>query len=125
MSYLEPDDGRTYYSFNDGKTFEPLTDAEFEQLFPTQDVEWWTYDEYKAWLENEKVNLQSMIGEEGYTNTEGRFVWTQEKVDETITLYESILEDIKNGKMYSKSVDGDDSVMMMSFDPADIEQGKD
>lgn len=125
MSYLDPDDGRTYYSFNDGKTFEPLTDAEFEQLFPTQDVEWWTYDEYKAWLENEKVNLQSMIGEEGYTNTEGRFVWTQEKVDETIALYESILEDIKNGKMYSKSVDGDDSVMMMSFDPADIEQGKD
>lgn len=35
------------------------------------------------------------------------------------------MEDIKNGKMYSKSVDGDDSVMMMSFDPADIEQGKD
>lgn len=125
MSYLDPDDGRTYYSFNDGKTFEPLTDAEFEQLFPTQDVEWWTYDEYKAWFENEKVNLQSMIGTECYTNTDGWFVWTQEKVDETITLYENILEDIKNGKMYSKSVDGDDSVMMMSFDPADIEQGKD
>lgn len=123
MSYVDPDDGKTYYSFDDGKTFEPLTDAEFEQLYPTQDIEWWTYDEYKAWLENEKVNLQSMIGEEGYTNTDGWFIWTQEKVDETIALYESILEDIKNGKMYSKLVDGDDSVMM-SFDPADIEQGK-
>ncbi len=128
MSYVDPDDGKTYYSFDDGKTFEPLTDAEFEKLYPTQDIEWWTYDEYKAWLENEKVNLQSMIGEKGYTNTDGWFVWTQEKVDETIALYESILEDIKNGKMYAKSVDGDDSVMtsflVTSFDPANIEQGK-
>lgn len=27
----------------------------------TPKVEWWTYDEYKAWLENEKVELQSML----------------------------------------------------------------
>ena len=57
MSYVDPADGRTYYSFDGGKTFEPLTDAEFEARFPTPDAVWWTYDEYKAWPDNEKVEL--------------------------------------------------------------------
>ena len=49
----------------------------------------------------------------------GSFVWTQEKIDETIAMYEDILADIKNGVMYSKSVDGQDQ-LMMSYNPADI-----
>ena len=49
MSYVNPDDGKTYYSFDGGKTFEPLTDEEFERRFPTPNVEWWTYEEYAAW----------------------------------------------------------------------------
>ena len=47
-SYVNPQDGKTYYSFDGGKTFEPLTDEEFEQRFSTPHVEWWTYDEYKS-----------------------------------------------------------------------------
>ena len=118
MSYVDPDDGKTYYSFDGGKTFEPLTDAEFEARYPTPDVEWWTYDEYKAWLEQEKVTLQSLIGETGMTGGV-EFTWTQEKVDETIALYESILADIQNGILYSKTVDGSEDVMLV-MNPADI-----
>lgn len=114
MSYVNPADGRTYYSFDGGKTFEPLTDAEFEARFPTPDVVWWTYDEYKAWLDNEKVELQSLLGQ-----TSGDYTWTQQKIDETIALYESILKDIQNGVLYSKTVDGSDDVML-SMNPADI-----
>ena len=121
MSYVNPDDGKTYYSFDDGKTFTPLTDAELEALYPTQDIEWWTYDEYKAWLDNEKVQLQSMLGERGSVNGGEEFVWTQEKIDETIALYESILKDIQNGVLYSKTVDGSNEVML-SMNPADIAQ---
>lgn len=124
MSYVDPSDGKTYYSFDDGKTFEPLTDVEFEARFPTPNVEWWTYDEYKAWLETEKVQLQSLLGEEAWTGGSGSFIWTQEKIDETIALYESILEDIKNGILYSKSVDGQDDVML-SYNPADISTSAD
>lgn len=116
MSYVDPADGRTYYSFDGGKTFEPLTDAEFEARFPTPDVVWWTYDEYKAWLDNEKVELQSLLGQ-----TSGDYTWTQQKIDETIALYESILKDIQNGVLYSKTVDGSDDVML-SMNPADIAQ---
>ena len=122
MSYVDPKDGKTYYSFDNGKTFTPMTDAEFEQAYPTPNIEWWTYDEYKAWLENEKKTLQEMVGEQGYTNTQGWFTWTQEMVDETIADYESILEDIKNGIMYSKSVDGEEDVMV-SYNRMDVVLG--
>jgi len=123
MSYVDPTDGKTYYSFDDGKTFEPMTDEEFEARFPTPNVEWWTYDEYKAWLDNEKVQLQSLLGK---TDTIGgqKFTWTQEEIDKTIAMYEETLSDIKNGIMYSKSVDGDYQ-LIMSYNPADISTSTD
>ena len=123
MSYKNPIDGRTYYSFDDGKTFEPLTDAEFEALYPTQDVEWWTYDGYKAWLENEKIVLQNMLGERGWTSGDGDFIWTQEKIDETIAFYEDILKEIQNGVMYSKTVDQDGTIMI-SYNPDAVGLGR-
>ena len=124
MSYVNPSDGKTYYSFDDGKTFQAMTEEEFEQLYPTPDIEWWTYDSYKAWLEEQKVALQECIGEKGWTSSDGEFVWTQEKVDETIAMYEEILEEIKNGTMVSKTIDGqDDTDMIMSYNPQDIEAG--
>ena len=122
MSYKNPTDGKTYYSFDDGKTFEPLTDAEFEALFPTPDIEWWTYEGYKEWLDNEKANLQSMLGGKGWTSSEGEFIWTQEKIDETVALYETILTEIKNGVMYSKTVDGQEDTVI-SCNPADQAMG--
>ena len=123
MSYVDPTDGKTYYSFDDGKTFEPMTDEEFEARFPTPNVEWWTYDECKAWLDNEKVQLQSLLGESG-TVSGRKFIWTQEEIDKTIAMYEDTLADIKSGIMYSKSVDGQDEVMM-SYTPADISTTRD
>lgn len=76
------------------------------------EVEWWTYDEYAAWLEQEKKDLQSIIGNRGWTPSRGDFVWDQALVDETIAMYEKILQEIKNGVKVSKSVDGSDDVML-------------
>lgn len=44
-----------------------------------------------GWTRKKEV-LQSMIGEKAYTGGDGWFVWTQEKVDETIALYEDNLQ---------------------------------
>ena len=68
------------------------------------DVEWWTYEEYKAWLDQEREELRDLIGERAYTGSDGWFTWDQEKVDDTIALYEEILEDIKNGGLYSRKI---------------------
>lgn len=112
LSYVNPNDGRTYYSWDGGKTFEPMTDEEYEQRFQQRNVQWWSYEEYAEWLENEKVELQQMLGEKGWTGGRGDFVWTQEIIDETIAMYEKILQDIKEGMLYSKSVDGSDDCMI-------------
>lgn len=87
------------------------------------DVEWWTYDEYKAWLEQEKIELQKLVGtnSRGYTGGTGWFTWTQEIVDETIAQYEEMLEEIKKGYKISKSVDGKtDLTMFMGPDSTGI-----
>lgn len=114
MSYVNPSDGKTYYSWDGGKTFEPMTDEEFQQRFSRPNVVWWTYEEFAAWLENEKTELQAMLGEKGWTGGRGEFIWTQEIIDETIAMYEEMLREIKAGKLYSKSVDGDTDVMLAS-----------
>lgn len=119
-SYFNPEDGKNYYSWDGGKTWEPLTNEEFAQRFSQPNVEWWTYEEYAAWLENEKVELQSMLGEKSWTGGRGEFTWTQEVIDETIAMYENILQEIKEGKLYSKSVDGDTDVMLSSGGAGDI-----
>ena len=114
------EDGITYYSRDGGETWTALTEEELEQYFSISNIEWWTYEEYAEWLENEKIQLQSMIGERGWTSGRGEFVWTQEIVDETIAMYEEILENIKNGMLYSKVIAGENDGIVLSFDPANI-----
>lgn len=76
-------------------------------------VEWWTYEDFKAWLEEEKAALQDMLGEKGRTGGRGDFVWTQEIINETVAMYEDLLEQIKNGAKVSKSVDGNTDTMLI------------
>ena len=94
-----------------------------DESLSSSDVEWWTAEEYAKWLDEEKEVLQSMIGEKAYTGGDGWFVWTQEKVDETIALYEDNLQKIKDGMKLSKS--SDDAVgITMEYSPENIEYAK-
>ena len=98
------------YSDDGGKTY--MTEQElmdkygFDGVSWNQDVEWWTYDEFKAWLENEKIELQKCLGSSFTTPSRGEVVWTQEEIDNAIAMYEDMLENIKNGALYSKDLDG-------------------
>ena len=114
-SYTD-DNGEIHYVFDDGNTTWTLSAEEFEKQYPSPVIEWWTYDEYKNWLDNERESLQEMIGEKSWTASQGEFVWTQEMVDETIAEYEKMLQDIKDGMMYSKTVDGETDIMV-GYDP--------
>ena len=94
-----------------------------DESLSSSDVEWWTAEEYAKWLDEAKEVLQSMIGEKAYTGGDGWFVWTQEKVDETIALYEDNLQKIKDGMKLSKS--SDDAVgITMAYSPENIEYAK-
>ena len=112
-------DGKTYYEFWDGTTME---ESEYLKKYPMPEVEWWTYEEYKEWLDNEKKELQSMLGSTGSINSE-KFTWTQEKIDEAIAMYEEILQEIKDGVKYSKTVneEGDPLLSEAQAAPSDTE----
>ena len=121
LSRVDTETGETLYSWDDGQTWTSLTDEEYEALPP--DVEWWTYDEYKAWMAQEIKDLQALAddGEPDYYDKDGVLrEFTQADVDEASALYQSILDEIKSGKMVSKTVDGSTDIMMMSYDPEDI-----
>ena len=95
--------------------------GETEISYTFSDVEWWTAEEYAAWLENEKEALQSVIGSWAWTSGDGWFVWTQERVDEAIERYEKTLKDIQSGIKISKPVAEGDTMVMFGFSDAAIE----
>ena len=99
-------DGEKLYSVDGGETWlsEERYQAEYGSWGDDWQVEWWTYDEYKAWLEEEKLALQDCIGSRAWTGSDGWFTWDQKKVDETVAMYEKTLEEIKNGALYSKKI---------------------
>jgi hypothetical protein len=98
------DNGQGQISVDNGQTW--IDEEEYLKLYPTLDIVWWTYDEYKAYVDEQKKVLPNLIGEMGgYYDEKGvlhKEVWTQEKVDEAIQGYERELEYIKNGGLVSK-----------------------
>lgn len=85
-----------------------MDEEEYQRKYPKLEVDWWTYDEYKAFVDERKKSLPNLIGApRGYYDKNGVLhegVWTQEKVDKALARYEQILEDIKNGARYFKPI---------------------
>lgn len=100
---LTDGNGQTYLSPDGGQTW--MTEDRYHAQYDSGwDVEWWTCEEYKVWLDREREQLQSLIGERACTGSEGWFVWDQKRADETVALYEQILEDMQNGGLYSREI---------------------
>ena len=73
------------------------------------DIEWWTAEEYEKWLEQEKQQLQALVGTgSGWYDSDGTLhLWTQEAVDECIQNYAQVLTELKAGRHYAKPLDSD------------------
>ena len=74
----------------------------------TQDVEWWTAEAYEVYMEEQRAALAQMVaaGDWGCTQTEGRFQWTQERMDETMAVHAYILGELRRGVRVSRAVNG-------------------
>ena len=112
-------DGTVYVFTADGEPV-TMTQQEYRVLIDPVEVEWWTAEEYAAWLEQEKKDLQACLGQRAWTNTDGWFTWTQEKIDETIEMYEQMLKQIESGLLVSKAVDGSGDVMLAQGSDWDV-----
>ena len=92
----------------DGKNW--VAEADYEKNNAAPDVQWWTADEYEAWMNEQKKEMESLIGTgDGWYDGQGIFhEFTQESVDAMMDSYKETLENIKKGVLYSKdNGDGD------------------
>ena len=55
MSYKDKESGKTFVSEDNGASW--MSEEDYNNSHPAINYEWWTYDEYKEWLEQEKKNL--------------------------------------------------------------------
>lgn len=95
-----------------------FTEENFKRNIPVEYIdEWWTYEAYRAFVEELRQSLESKIGTEDYKEAweidprrradEGEsFTWTQELVDETMYLYELKLQAMEEGSLLAKSACG-------------------
>ena len=92
----------------DGKNW--ISEADYEKSNAAPNVQWWTAEEYEAWMNEQKNEMEALIGTgDGWYDGQCVFhEFTQESVDAMIASYKETLESIKNGVLYSKdSGDGD------------------
>lgn len=112
--YQDTDGGRIS---TDGKNW--IAEADYEKNNTAPDVQWWTADEYEAWMNEQKKEMESLIGTgDDWYDGQGVFhEFTKESVDAMMSSYEETLESIKNGVLYSKdSGDGDTYSMIPPTD---------
>lgn len=103
--YQDTDGGQI---ITDGKNW--IAEADYEKNNAAPNVQWWTADEYEAWMNEQQNEMESLIGTgDGWYDGQGVFhELTQESVDAMMSSYRETLESIKNGVLYSKdSGDGD------------------
>ena len=87
-----------------------IAEADYEKNNAAPNVQWWTAEEYEAWMNEQKNEMEALIGTgDGWYDGQGVFhELTQESVDAMMSSYRETLESIKNGVLYSKdSGDGD------------------
>ena len=71
----------------DGKNW--VAEADYEKNNAAPDVQWWTADEYEAWMNEQKKEMESLIGTgDGWYDGQGVFrEFTQESVDAMMDSY--------------------------------------
>ena len=78
----------------DGKNW--VAEVDYEKNNAAPDVQWWTADEYEAWMNEQKKEMESLIGTgDGWYDGQGAFhEFTQESVDAMMVSYIETLESI-------------------------------
>ena len=85
-------------SIDEGKTWESYS--------PVEDTDYFTYDEFSAWLETETENIQELVdaGE-----------WTEAEAAQALACYDEMLKSISEGKMVGKRASSSDEQRFFSM----------
>ena len=100
----------------DGADIQQSTDEgkTWQSYSPIEETDYFTYDEFSAWIENETETIQKLVdaGE-----------WTEAEATEALEYYDEILKSILEGKMVGKRASSSDDQLFFSMpDNAQPEQ---
>ena len=100
----------------DGADIQQSTDEgkTWQSYSPIEETDYFTYDEFSAWIENETENIHKLVdaGE-----------WTEAEATEALEYYDEILKSILEGKMVGKRASSSDDQLFFSMpDNAQPEQ---
>lgn len=109
------EDGSRIYSMDGGDTW--ISEEKYEKSYPDLELEWWTYPEYKEYVEEQEKLLQEMADKHimGYTSQRGVFTWNQELADEAMAQYRQELEKLEAGVWISKPAKGTETGSSYEF----------
>lgn len=105
-TYKSNDGTVTFYRIDDGSTIKTLRDSDFDALYPDLDIEWWTADEYTAWLSERMSYLNANLGQTITTDAGNEVTCTKELIEMMRSGYDSTLIQIENGMLLSKTKHG-------------------
>ena len=91
----------------DGADIQQSTDEgkTWQSYSPIEETDYFTYDEFSAWIENETENIQKLVdaGE-----------WTEAEATEALEYYDEILKSILEGKMVGKRASSSDDQLFFA-----------
>ena len=92
-----------------------IAEADYARNNAAPNVQWWTANEYEAWMNEQQKEMESLIGTgDGWYDGQGVFhEFTQESVNAMMSSYKETLESIKNGVLYSKDSGNGDTYSMI------------
>ncbi len=104
-------------SFQEPPAREALLDAAARGIVAALDdpyAAYYTAEEYEDYVAQQREGMAQLVAEgaRAWTNQDGWFVWTQEKMDEVMAIYEQTLSEIRQGTHVSKTVNGSDDVVI-------------
>lgn len=102
LSFTDANTGETRCSQDGGNTWMPVTNPD-----ELHHMEWWTYEEFAAWLEEQKEILPACVGCDNWTPATGWYTWEEDMIPESISKNEQILAEIGKGLKLSKPVQND------------------
>lgn len=97
----------------DGADIQQSTDEgkTWQSYSPIEETDYFTYDEFSAWIENETENIQKLVdaGE-----------WTEAEATEALEYYDEILKSILEGKMVGKRASSSDDQLYFAKAASEI-----
>ncbi len=113
LTEIDDETGYKKVSINNGKNW--ISEKDYKKMNGKQEIVWWTYDGYKAFMEKEIADTQALVGKEGtgYYDKDGKLNgFTQDDVNRVIDYHKKTLEEIKNGAKISKEVNGRSDIIV-------------